>query len=107
MYRMSVYVPMFVLRILYFAVFYTNLIYGISVWRDCDLTNINKIKNRQHKALRMISKNDNSLSSLPLKSVYHFRILSKFQSIIHNGNSQYFQDKILSLTMSINIIRDL
>ena len=33
-----------------------------------------------------------------LSKVCHFSILSKFQSIIHNGNSQYFLDKILSLT---------
>ena len=78
--------------------FYPHLIYGISIWGGCGLTNINKIKNRQHKALRRINENDNSLSPLPLKSVYHFSILSKFQSIFHNGNSQYFLDKILSLT---------
>ena len=32
MHRMSVYVPMFVLRMLYFAVFYPHLNYVISVW---------------------------------------------------------------------------
>ena len=46
----------------------------------------------------MISEYDHSLSPLPLKSVYHFSIRSKFQSIIHNGNSHCFLDQILSLT---------
>ena len=46
MYRMSVYVPMFLLRMLHFAVFYPHLIYCISVWGGCGLTYINKIKNR-------------------------------------------------------------
>ena len=40
----------------------------------------------------------NSFSPLPLKSVYHFSILSKFELIIYNCNSQYFLDKILPMT---------
>lgn len=94
MYRMSVCVPGFVLRMLYFSLFYPHLIYGVSVWGGCGITNISKVKRIQNKALSIIAENGDNNLPLPFHKVYLLYLMCKFQSIFHNGDSEYFLNKV-------------
>ena len=42
MYKMSCFLPPHILKMLYFSLFYSQLIYCINVWGGCGITNSNK-----------------------------------------------------------------
>ena len=51
MYKMSCFLPPHILKMLYFSLFYSQIIYCINVWGGCGITNSNKIANIQQRAL--------------------------------------------------------
>ena len=52
---MSAYVPPYIIRIIYFSLlFYSHLIYDITVWGACRVSNINKIIKLQRGQYRYV-----------------------------------------------------
>ena len=57
MLKLSAFVPPHIIRIIYFSLFYSQLIYGITVWEGYGVSNINKIINLQKRAISLCANN--------------------------------------------------
>ena len=94
---MSCFLPPHILKMLYFSLFYSQLIYSINVWGGCGITNSNKITNIQQRALSFFTNKVAGNDPLPYNSVYQYFSLCKFQRIYFHSHSQYFFDRISEL----------
>ena len=96
MFKLSAFVPPYIIRIIYFSLFYSHLIYGITVCGGCGVSNINKIIKLHKRAISLCANNHSRNSLLQYSSVYSYFTLTRFQKNIHHHHSQYFTDKILA-----------
>ena len=99
-FKLLAFVPPCVIGIIYsIKLFYPHLIYGITVWGGCGVSNINKIIiiRLQKRAISLCSNNHSRNSLLLYPSVYSYFTLIRFQKNIHHHHSQYFTDQILAL----------
>ena len=94
MFKLSAFVPPYLIRIIYFYLFYSHLMYGITV---CGVSNINKIIKVHKRAITLCANNHSKKGLLQYSSVYSYFTLIRFQKNIHHHHSQYFTDKILTL----------
>ena len=97
MFKLSAFVPPYIIKIIYFSLFYSHLIYGITVWGGCRVSNINKNIKLHKRAISLCANNHSRNSLFQYSSVYSFFTLIRFQKNIHHHHSQYFTDKILAL----------
>ena len=97
MFKLSAFVPAYIIRTIYFSLFYFHLIYGITVWGGCRVSNINKIIKLHKRAISLCANYLPRNSLLQYSSVYSYFTLTRFQKNIHHHHSQYFTDKILAL----------
>ena len=70
MFKLSAFVPPYIIRIIYFSLFYSHLMYGITVWGGCGVTNINKIIKLQKRTISLCANNHSRNSLLQFSSVY-------------------------------------
>ena len=97
MFKLSAFVPPYIIRIISFFLFYSHLIYGMTVWGGCGVSYINKIIKLHKRAISICANNHSRNSLLQYSSVYSYFTLIRFQKNIHHHRSQYFTDKILAL----------
>ena len=81
MFKLSAFVPPYIIRIIYFSLFYSHLIYGITVWGGCGVSNINKIIKLHKRAISLCANNHSRNSLLQYSSVYSYFTLIRFQKI--------------------------
>ena len=81
MFKLSAFVPPYIIRIIYFSLFYSHLIYGMSVWGGCGVSNINKIIKLQNRAISLCANNHLRNSLLQYPSVYSYFTLIKLKNI--------------------------
>ena len=100
-YRISYLVPPTILKNIYYALFYSRLVYAMPVWGGCGATNINKIRNINRSAINLFNCNlpNNASLALPYDSVYKLISLTIFHKF-KTGTAQenHFRDVIHSLT---------
>ena len=95
--RISPLVPPSILKTIYFSLFYSRLIYGITIWGGCGETNINRIRKLQDRASSLIVNYAPNKSMLHFDAVYKYFSVCKFQKCLYQSHSQYFSDKITEL----------
>ena len=97
--RLSCVVPLFIIRKLYYALFYSRMTYGIAVWGGGNITNVSKINNLNKSTVKIFSNdfNDNAVQPLSYKSVYEYYCLCFFHRYSINEYIQYFHVKIQCL----------
>ena len=97
--RISNFVPLCVLKKIYYSFFQSTLSYGIIVWGGCGTTNRNKIISVQNRALRLLSNlPQNVLHPLSFDDLYSLFILVEFYKYaLDNKLSRHFHDYIASL----------
>ena len=97
--RISNFVPLCMLKKIYYSFFQSTLSYGIIVWGGCGITIRNKIISVQNKALRLLSNlPQNALHPLSFDDLYSLFILVEFHKyVVDNKLSRHFHDYIASL----------
>ena len=79
MYKMSCFLPPHILKMLYFSLFYSQLIYCINVWGGCGNTNSIKIANIQQRALYFFTNKVAGNDPLPYNVVYKYFFYVNFK----------------------------
>ena len=104
-YRISYWLPPTILKNIYYALFYSRLLYAMPVFflggGGCGATNINKVRNINRSAINLFNSNLPNYASLALRydSVYQLISLTIFHKF-KTGTAQenHFKDVIRSLT---------
>ena len=102
MFRLSVIVPPYILKTLYHSILYPHLIYGIIVWGNCGIVNINRVNRIHRRAVRLIEVSNytpeaHPCSLLSVKSIINYFTALKFHKCIYAINHSYFSNKINNL----------
>ena len=97
LYRLSSYVPLIVIRKIYYALFYSRMMYGVSVWGGGNLSNICKIDRINRSAINTFNCNLQPNISPPLKFEYVYKLncLTQFHKYKFDTTFEYFSVKIL------------
>ena len=95
--RISNCVPQYVIKMLYFSIFYYHMIYAVTVWGGTGINNTRKMANIQRRALKLFENGYGSSKPFDYWHLYSFYLMRKFQTIVHGDNSQYFYYNILPL----------
>ena len=74
LYRLSSYVPPIVIRKIYYALFYSRMIYGVSVWGGGNLSNVCKIDRINRSAINTFICNLQPNITPPLKFEYVYKL---------------------------------
>lgn len=99
LFKLSNIVPAIILRKLYYALFFSRLVYGCSVWGGCGITNTNKIRSINKSAIGVVTKNLPNFVAHPLQydDVYKVTCLSTFHRYIHSKEMDHFNHQIAGL----------
>lgn len=94
--KLSNFVPAVVLRKLYYALFFSRLVYGCSVWGGSGITNINKVHRINSSAIKVITRSLPDFVSVPLQydDVYKITCLCTFHRYAHSSEMEHFHQKI-------------
>ena len=97
--KIAHFMPLIVLRGVYFSLFQSILEYGMSVWGVCGVTNCSRISNIQCRVMKLLANLSNGVSPpLPYEKLYILRILCQFCKFYKsNDPNNYFYGKIMSL----------
>lgn len=96
--RMLSFVPPNIIKLLYFSMLYPHIIYGICVWGGCGVTNTNKIKRLQNRAISMfVNKVTCRFPPLLFTDIYRLRCLCLFHRLVYGDHNVYFKNKIVDL----------
>ena len=79
MYKMSCFLPPYILKMLYFSLFYPQLIYCINVWGGCRITNSNKIANIQQRPLSFFTNKVAGNDPLPITQYINIFLYVNFK----------------------------
>ena len=92
LYRLSSYVPPIVIRKIYYALFYSSMIYGVLVWGGGNLSNICKIDKINRLAINTFICNlqPNITSPLKFEYVYKLKCLTQFHKYKFDNTLEYF-----------------
>ena len=96
LYRVYNYVPQYVIRTLYFSLFYPHLIYAMTVWGGGGTSNCRKIVSIQKRALKFFTNSENISRPLNYDKLFTHHLMRKFQAIVHNNCSPYFLFKVVN-----------
>ena len=98
--KLSSYVPAHIVRQIYFALFYSRMVYGISVWGGSNITYVNRIININRAALTTFRNRlpDSIPNPLPFDKIYQYNCLNSFHKYKNDVNFDYFNSKICNLT---------
>ena len=96
MYRVCNRVPQFVIKTLYYSLFYPHLIYAMTVWGGGGTSNCRKIVNIQKRALKLFTNSENVSKPLNYDKLFTLHLMRKFQAIVHNNSSPYFLFKVFN-----------
>ena len=77
LYRISIYMPPNVLRLLYYTFIQSHLIFGISAWGACAPTNLARLARLQSRAAKLCVIDKESLN---LKNLYRYSCLVKYMN---------------------------
>ena len=66
LYKIRKLCPKTILRSLYFSIFHSHMTYGLPVWGNANVNNINRIQTLQKRAVRAISNSDFNAHTAPL-----------------------------------------
>lgn len=97
--KVAKFVPSSLLRSLYFTMFYSNLVYGISAWGGAGVTLINRVKMIHERIIKLLPHNNNSFLEnkiLSFENTYKYFVLLKMHKIV-NGKDEYFSPLIADL----------
>ena len=105
-YRISFYVPPNVLKTLYFSLFYSIMIYGITVWGASSVVNVNRIKALHVRILRILyssySKSQLSCNLMSFEQIYNYFCIIKFYKCIKLPHHSYFSQIFFNLAPDHN-----
>lgn len=90
--RLSRYVPQDIMKTLYYTLFYSNMIYGITAWGGAGAMCVGRIKSIQNRTIKIISSDANPYKHtniLPFDLVYKYFVLLKMHKLIHGGDETY------------------
>ena len=90
--KLSTIVPYHVLKMLYYSLFHSHLIYGIQVWGGCGVTNRLKIIRLQEKVVSLCFDQEGNYP-LNFHHTYLYFILSFLHKCINNDHNLYFLNK--------------
>ena len=102
LFRMSVFVPPFILKTIYYSILYPHLIYGVVIWGNCGIVNMCRVKRIHKRAERLIQVSNNAEDShcnklLSVQSIVSFFTALKFHKCVYGTDHMYFSDKINNL----------
>ena len=99
LYKISSIMPPSVIRNLYYSLFYSLMSYVISVWGGGNITNINKIRRINNRAIDIFAHTIPEHVSQPLAydSVYTYFCLTTFHKYVHNEQFSHFHQLISCL----------
>ena len=94
--KISTVVPDYILKVLYYSLFYPHLIYGVQVWGGCGVTDRRRITRLHDRAIKMCF--DQNVN-IPLKFhlTYQYFILSMFYKCVSSDHNVHFLTKIRNL----------
>ena len=96
-YRVSQYLPLHVLRILYFSFILPYLNYCITTWGNCSLSHLNRVTSIQKRALKTILRGNVHDTILTFHNLYKYNCLVNFYKAYRMGIPSFFHDSIVNL----------
>ena len=102
LYKLFSYVPPYIIRKLYYALFYSRLPYNISVWGDSNVTNVNRIRRIYSSVVNIFMPSLPDITSQPLSydNLYKYVCLKTIHNYLHSGFFVFCQNKIFTLIPS-------
>jgi hypothetical protein len=101
MYRVSHLLPAQVLLKLYYSLFYSHMVYGITSYGKSSIGNVNRVKSLQNRAVALLPSNNDSPyrfnKLFNFDETYQFFSLLKFFRCIKSNNDEHFFTKIRDL----------
>lgn len=101
LFKLSSFLPPFMIRQLYFALFYSRLAYCISVWGGGNITNINKVSRINRSVINLFVSQlpPNIAPPFQYSAIYQYHSLLTFHRYVYNFNNNfpYFYNKIALL----------
>ena len=91
-YRLSNFIPSVIVRKIYYALFYSRMTYGISVWGGGNITNISKLDRLNNGAINVFKEDLPSHVSIPMpfKNVYILNVLNLFYKYANDDRSGFY-----------------
>ena len=99
MFRMSPFVPRFILSILYYSLVYPYVSYCLPVWGYSSIGNVNKVNQIHKRATRLLQagyNNENSLSKriLSVPKLFTFSTILKFYKYVGSTRLHIIRIKV-------------
>ena len=87
LYKLFSYVPPYIIRKLYYVLFYSRLPYNISVWGYSNVTNINRIRRIYSSVVNIFMPSLPDITSQPLSydNLYKYVCLKTIHNYLHSG----------------------
>jgi len=91
--RLSRYMPVKLIRSMYFALFYPHLIYCLAAWGSAGVTRLNRVKRIQKRVVKLLmySSVNPCINHyvLDFDKLYSFYLIMKMHSVVHNTNDSF------------------
>ena len=102
LYKLSSFLPPHVIKMLYYSLFHSRMVYGISVWGGGGVTNISRIRKVNSSTLNIFTDKlaPNSPHPLSFDDAYSLFCLAEFHRFSCAGGMEHFSSKINSLIPS-------
>ncbi len=102
LYKLSSFIPPLIIANLYYALFHSRMVYGVSVWGGSGITNINRIRNVHESAIKIFNNRIPPHVRRPLSfdSTYALSSLVGFHRFACAGGMEHFNVKISHLIPS-------
>ena len=101
LYRMSQFVPPYILLVLYYSIFYPHLIYGIVVWGGCGVVSVGRVKTIHRRALKLLLSvfycMDIGKNLLSFNQIFSYFVALKMFKCLKENNHTYFSNKFINL----------
>ena len=96
--KLSHVVPSFVIRKIYYALFYSRISYNITVWGNGNVTGVDRVRKINKSVMDIFLKVPNSIPrSFLYNDLYNFACLKTLHKYNYNEFFTYFNEKFLSL----------
>ena len=99
-YRLRELVPPYILKTLFYSLYYPHLIYGITIWGRSSVSNFNNVNRIHNRICKLLKTNLEPLDYnciMSLDNIHMYFCILKFFKCINDSSHIYFGNKLITL----------